>query len=169
MKKYFALTFLVISLWGCKPTERNYQAAFDKAYEASLRKAESETTGTDGRVLESIDGPRNETVDSLLIAVGPSLVKPLDEGFDSVKGKVGLAVSQYRMPTNARRNVEDLKDKYHDAFVATDGKESYYVVVECVNSLQEIGEPIRRFVSNFPNFHYMGLDGKPMAVHISAR
>lgn len=160
--------FAILFLWSCKPTERNYQLAYDKAAEAARLKREAETTGADGRRLESINGPRKEVVAGDTIMVASEVVKALDDkSADNVKGKIGIAVAKFRMATNAKSNVSDLKSKYPQALVATNGKDAYYVVVECVSKLDEAGIPIKAFMTKNPNFHYMGLSGEPALVHFS--
>lgn len=167
MKKYLLLSIAVVALWGCKPTEKNYQLAYDKAAEASRVKTESESTGLDGVKLESLDGPRQEILDGDTIMVAKEIVKPMDSELPEAKGKVGVAVAQYRMATNARRNVQELKHEYPNAFVGTDGKGAHYVIVDYIPSLKEAAATAAAFAAKHPDYHYMGLSGYPLAIYLA--
>lgn len=167
MKKYLFLTIAALAFCGCKPTERNYQLAYDKASEAARAKTESESTGLDGVKLESLNGPRREILDGDTIMVAKEIVKPMDSELPDAKGKVGVAVAQYRMATNARRNVQDLKKEYPNAFVGTDGKEAHYVIIDYLPSLKDAAAAAATFATKHPDYHYMGLSGYPLAIYLA--
>lgn len=169
MKKYFLLTLLAALLLGCKPTEKNYQNAYSKAYEASRRKAEKETTGENGRTLEALDGPRREIFGTDTIMVGSKMVKPFESTGDVESGKNGIAVARYSMATNARRHLLELKKEYPQAFMAQDGDDNYYVIIKRVASLPEAVDPIRIFETNHPGYNYIGLQGEPYVFFIEDR
>lgn len=167
MKKYLFLSIAVVALWGCKPTEKNYEIAYDKAAEAAKVKTELESTGLDGVKLESLNGPRREIIEGDTIMVAKEIVKPMDSEFAEAKGKVGVAVALYRMPTNARRNVQDLRQEYPNAFVGTDGKEAHYVIIDYFPSLKEAASGAAAFAAEHPGYHYMGLSGHPLAIYLA--
>ena len=161
MKKYLSIVLFAILIGGCKPTEKNYEAAYSKAYEVARMKAEAEQTADDGTLLESIDGPHVEAIGSDSIMVGQSRIKPFEGDTGVEKGRYGIAVAKYSMPTNARRHLQDLKKEYPDAFIATDGKDGYYVLIKRVAEVPEAADPIRVYRMSHPNDSYMGLQGQP--------
>lgn len=151
---------------SCKPTEKNYQAAYEKAYEASRRKKEEMTTGSGGQRLESLDGPRREVVDGDTILVSSVIVEPFESTSPLAEGKVGAAIARYSMPTNARRNAEDIKGAFPEAFVGTDGQGAFYVVLGRVPTVEDAADATRRFRISFPRWPYVGLDGHPQILFV---
>lgn len=165
MKKTLLILGVCTLLFAaCKPTEKNYREAYSKAYEAAQRRAEKETTSTDGARLEATDGMRYEQVGQESVAVVRGRVKSIDETVKTGKAKTGLAVAKYKVNTNARRNVEDLKADYPEAFVATNGSDEYFVVVAVFPALTEAPPYIEEFRKHYPEYHYMGLEGRPAVV-----
>lgn len=151
----------VLLLAACKPTEKNYYNAYEKAYAASQRKAEAENTSYSGGKLESIDGPRIEIMDGDTIYVSRDAVKPIENSANGETGKVGIAVAKYTMHTNARRHAEALKEEYPGAFVATDGNDNYYVMIKRVPGISDALDPIRVFRTLHPDYRYIGLGNSP--------
>lgn len=154
----FLILLMALTFGGCKPTEQNYRAAYDKAYEAAQRKAEAETTGAEGTRLESIDGPRSEQIGRENIAVASVIVKPADAAVVlPEEANVAVAVARYTMPTNAYRNADDLRQDFPEAFVATDGRDNYYVVIATAPSKEDAAEITSRFRSTHPDYPYLGI------------
>ena len=169
MKKIFLIVAIAGLMVSCKPSEKNYKAAYDKAHEAALRRAEAERMSATGDKLEQLHGPKIEIVKGDTIYVTPDLTSPIGETAPGETGKVGIAVAKYSMPTNAKRHTEDIKKEFPNAFVATDGQENYYVTIQRVESLQDAVDPIRVFIAGHPDFRYIGLYDRPMAVFISPK
>ena len=167
MKKYLLITGLILIMCGCKPTEKNYEAAYSKAYEAARQKAEAEQKGEDGVKLESIDGPRIEAVGNDSILVGKTRLKPFEADSIAEEGKYGIAIARYSMPTNARRHLQDVRKEYPNAFLATDGQQGYYVVIKRVPTVPEASDPIRIYKLSHPNDAFLGLDGEPALYFIN--
>lgn len=158
MKKYLLIFgAAVLLLTACKPTEKNYKNAYDAAYGAAQRKAEKEAESLSGGKLESLDGPQLEVVGSDSIPMGRERVKPYETQLPADGNKVGIAIARYKVPTNARRHLEDVKAEYPEAFVASDGGENYYVMVKRVASVPEALEPIRLYRLAHPADAYLGL------------
>lgn len=169
MKKILMFLAVVAMLTACKPTEKNYKAAYDKAHEAAMRRAEAERTSTTGDKLEALHGPKIEVINGDTIYVAQDITAPLDNKDTGETGRVGIAVAKYSMPTNARRHTEDMKKEYPNAFVATDGQENYYVTIQRVESINDAVDPIKVFMLNHPDFHYIGLYKEPLVVFISPK
>lgn len=169
MKTYKYLAAAAIAIFvatGCKPTEKNYQSAYDKALAASQRKMEKETESVNGQRMESLNGPRIEVVNGDTLYVSTDRTTPFETTIDKEKGRTGVAVALYKMPTNARRHAETLRETYPGALVAHDGKDNYYVVVAVVKTWPEAAEAIREFKTSHPDYRYIGLPLGPMNVFI---
>ena len=152
---------------GCKPTERNYQAAYEKAAEAARLKNEEEQTGAFGNKLESLDGPRREIVGADTLLIGSGLVKSFESTLPDDGKKIGIAISRYTQPTNARRQLQDLNRTSSDGLMASDGQGNYYVMIKRVDTLPDAAEAIRVFAAANPDYPYIGLNGNPLVFYLS--
>ena len=168
MKKQLSVIICAgLLLWGCKPTEKNYEAAYSKAAEAARLKAEAEKASDTGAELESIDGPRIENIGEESVYVGNTRIKPFEVDGPMDEGSYGIAIAKYSMPTNARRHLQDVRKKYPNAFIATDGKQDYYVVIKRVMNVPEAADPIRIYKQDHPNDPYLGLQGEPAVYFVT--
>lgn len=169
MKKIFTTASLVCFLLfaGCKPTEQNYQNAYEKASEAAHQKAEAEKTSATGATLSSMDTNDIQVVEGDTVRINRITLKPLENDSPVGDGNVGIAVAKYSMPTNARRHLTDVKKEYPDAFLATNGSDSYYVMIKRVANVPEAVGPIRVFETSHPGYSYLGLSGHPVVVFLS--
>lgn len=163
MRYLLLISVGLLLLCSCKPTERNYQTAYEKAYEASRRKAQQAAESSDPR-LEAFDAPRALTVGNDTVMVSTVLVSPF-ENEAPVEGAVAVAVARYGMPTNARRHLQDIRKEYPGAFIATDGEDSYYIAVCGAPSARDAVGPVAAFRASHPGYPYPGLAvGVPVIV-----
>lgn len=158
---------LLFASTGCKPTERNYQMAYEKAAEAARLKNEEEKIGALGNQLESMDGPRIEIVGADTLFIGSNTVKPFESPLQDDEKKIGIAIARYTQPTNARRHLQDILHTSSDGLVATDGQDNYYVMIRRVRALPEAAEAIRIFTKANPDYPYIGLNGNPLVLYLS--
>ena len=166
--KILMLLVLTAILYSCKPTEKNYQNAYDKALQAHQKRTEQMSTSSDGQRLEAIDAPSAETIDGETIFLSPVRVKVF-EGDPSLKGPMGVAVAKYTMATNARRNVLDLKDEYPGAFFAFDGDESYYVIIDTASTSKDAAEIAKKYKDSRPANSFVGLSGNPLLITVTSK
>ena len=158
---------LLLLLAACKPTEQNYKSAYDKAYEAAQQKKEQEAASATGAKLESLDGPRRDSFDGQEFLVGHEKLKPYETSIPADGLTYGVAISKFRMPTNARRQLDDIIKDYPEAFVATDGNEGFYLVIARVAAIHDAAAPIREFLRSNPSAGFMGLPGAPVVFPLS--
>lgn len=153
---------------ACKPTESNYKAAYDKAAEAAERRNREMNTGTDGKILESMDAPRIQVIDGDTVMVSAARMRVFEESEQSVNTNknIGVAVARYTMPTNARRHVEELRKEYPEALIVTDGDGNFYVVTGRYESLPEAASQIKRYRANHAKDSTIGLPLGPLAIYI---
>ena len=111
MKKIAIPSLLVITLLlaaGCKPTEKNYKAAYDvalgkrKAVEAEMAEAAG------GHEVISLDGPRRITAGGVEMNMVSEFLRMADkdEPLPSPALRYRVAAGRYRMPTNARAQMQ---------------------------------------------------------------
>lgn len=152
-----AFVALIVTLPACKPTEKNYKAAYDAAKgkrEQSL--ADRGVTGP----LQSDDSYSIRVVDGDSVWVGHdyvSLRNPDDSKPSGVAGRYGVAVAAFKMPTNARAMTSDLKAAGHGAWTAVDGRGKVYVLADLYPDLQQAAAAARRFSADAPSFIYVGV------------
>lgn len=171
MKKtnILAIGAAVLIFYSCKPTERNYEAAYSKATAAAQGRANNESDEETGGKLEAIDGPRMEKIGNDSIYVASQTVKVFEGEPTEENGNYGIAIAKYSMPTNARRHLQDVKKEYPDAFITYDGQKSYYVMIQRVSSIPEAADPIRIYEATHPQTPYLGLQGSPVVLFISPK
>lgn len=158
---------LAVLFSACKPTEKNYRTAYEKASQAAERKAAEEAVATDGHILESLDGPRIHVVDGDTVMIGHEMAKPIEAGRSGETGRMGIAVARYTMQTNARRHAEDISAEYPAAFVAKDGQDNYYVMIKRVPNVDAAIEPVRIFRISHPGYRYIGLGNAPRLIPLT--
>lgn len=146
---------------GCKPTEKNYQQAYDLA----VQKREESLASVSGGTLDAMDGPHKRIVDGDTIMVATGTFKVFEMPENAKDGRFGLAVAKYGMHTNAREHAVTMREKYPDVFVATDGKKNYYVVTDRYADLKEAIAGMREFEAANPGFRYISLQ-TPVAILI---
>lgn len=106
----------VAGLTGCKPTERNYQAAYEMA------RAKRETKDPDAALIygqakvHTFPGVSERVVDGDTLLTSYMVVRPF-EGESFPEGRpIRVAVASFRMKANAVAFAEDLRKDGFDAF-----------------------------------------------------
>lgn len=148
---------------SCKPTEKNYQAAYDAA-KAKREAAEAEqmipATG-----LLSDDGPRLRIVDgdSLYVSHDRIRVKSMKAaGIEVDNYSVGVSV--YKMSTNAKAAATRLKEAGYNAVAVETTGDRWYTVAGTFPTLNAASEFIKAFKERNPKYPYIGLPGSPVIV-----
>ena len=151
-----------VLLTGCKPTERNYRAAYDAAL--AKRQAEAELRMLPASGLMSDDGPQLKIVngDSLYVVKERLKAAPGDT-LPSSGWAVGVGV--YKMNTNARAQAEALRNEGHRAACAARATgDRWYAVADTASSLERVAAAARKFTDNHPGYPYVGLPGHPVLI-----
>lgn len=155
---------------SCKPTEKNYQAAYDAA--RSKREAAAEDPDM-ALMLGGHQLDRSEGGTAVSAVDGTKLpLKSTSLKFDEPPVGTGdwyLAVARYSMPTNARAQAGDLRAKGDTVSVASDLDSEWYVVAARTSTRTEAGDAAARFISSHPGFRFIGLDGVPLLLTSGTR
>ncbi len=160
------LFFLLSIITACKPTEKNYQ----QAYDAAQRKREAvdlnQVADADGHKVIGFDAPQSVTVGSRTMNVISAFTKPIDETPSQSSHQMYMvAVGKYHMPTNARAQAATLVEQgFEDAHAVTDGKDNYYAVVGGFNSLPDAAECVEKLEKNYMPGFFIGLSGQPLLI-----
>ena len=167
MKKTIGLVLIgvigVTLLQGCKPTEKNYQAAYDAA-KAKREKANVEL-GLPATGLLSDDAPMLRVIegDSVFVSRDRLRVpKDMPEAERPLGFSVGVGV--YKMSTNARAAAEDLKKSGYPARELETTGDRWYLIADSFNTLAEAREFVKSFKASHPGYPYIGLPGAPVVV-----
>lgn len=164
MKKYNFGNFLWIALLlmvfatGCKPTEKNYK----DAYETALKKRDNSGLdyglGNEMKV-EAIDAPKKIIYNNKEYYVKVEYVAPFETDLAS-RPKYMIVVAKYKMPTNARNQVEQLKKSgFGNSMLVKDRDENYLVVADYAQTMDDIAQKADDFKKKYPNINFIGLYG----------
>ncbi len=161
MKKFlFIAVCCVLILSACKPTERNYRAAYDAAL-AKREKAEAEAmlpaTG-----LRSVDGPQMKIVGGDTIFVSNERFKIPAGEERPMQYNVGVAM--YKMSTNAKSMAEDLKARGYNTRALQATGDRWFTIAGSFPTLEEAMTFNKVFKKNNPGFRYVGLSGAPVII-----
>lgn len=142
---------------ACKPTEKNYRAAYDIAI-AKKQKTEAEL---EAEGIVDADAPTMRIVkgDTLYFKQMPLRITSSDTPLHPYN----LVVDEFKMPTNARSSAETIKEKGFEARALQSSGGKWIVVAGGADSLDDAAALVRKFKSGFPNYTYIGF-GKPILV-----
>lgn len=164
MKKFFkALSIAALGcvlFSSCKTTEKNYQQAYDAA-KAKREAARAESMPEEG--LLSDDGPTLKVVEGENLYVSRDRLSLPKDG-DREPMPYSVAVSLYKMPTNARAQAQTLAKKGYDAFEARTTGDRWYVVAGAFRTQIEARDFIKEFRKKNPGYSYIGLPDAPVIV-----
>ena len=163
LKKHTPLLLAALLLAGlpaCKPTEKNYRAAYETA--TQRRQAELTDPDFDVSAMISDELPARKRIgqDSAyvrheaLTLYGPSPsggLKPCN-----------VAVARYKMITNAEADAAALRRQGLDAFLLRNNAEELYVIIGSFEELEPALAFMRRYMKENPQRPYVGLPSEPV-------
>lgn len=160
------LTALIfaICMGSCKPTEKNYKSAYDKAMEKA-RQGLSDYE-YEQMVLNDLPPYKHTATDSLRVfsesimwQYSPASV---NGGEQVTPARYNLAVGKYSMLTNAKGHADRLSADGWKAVVLRNGEPIYYVVVKMSEDLDTVAAAAHEYVARYP--HGVVSLHEPMAV-----
>ncbi len=147
-----------IVLTSCKPTEKNYRAAYDAA--VGKREKVAESLAADGLVSE--DAPRSRVIDGDTLYFVNEVVKA-DDGATPLSA-FNVAVGVFKMNTNARSGALAMKEKGYDARAARALGDKWYIIAGSFDNMDDTRAFIKRFRRENPQYPYIGLYGNPVII-----
>lgn len=147
---------------GCKPTERNYQ----EAYEAAIRKKQIESEDKDlnipGGKLESLDGPKQRDIGGDNFNIEAGWLKYIGDDEIFRISRYNVAVARYKMRVNCEAQIEDLKKEGYKSYIL-ENREGYYFAVICgTDTLDEAAQAAKKYMTGKQGGVFVGLEGAPL-------
>ena len=140
---------------GCKPTERNYKAAYDAALAKRQANVDADLDiPQEGLIVEGQPVHRNVEGTDVLILVAP--LSAVDEGSVAPKA-YNVVAGSFRMPVNALDQARTLRGEGLEAFAARGEHDLFYTVAGSFDTLPEAADFYSFFMSRHPDFTYVGL------------
>lgn len=140
-------------LCGCKPTEKNYLMAYDKA-QTKLRQGLSEQE-YEMMLQESLPPYRRTASDSIRafseIVIWQYTPQRVDSGRKADPAPYNLAVGKYSMLTNAKAHADRLASDGWDSYVLRTSEPVYYVVAKMTASLDSVAAAAHSYMARYPN------------------
>lgn len=151
-------------LYGCKPTEKGYKQAYDAAKSKREQKDPDDDLLTGGHRLLSEEATNWRMIAGDSLQMEHKFLKPIDGAKWPQSGPYRLAVAMFKMTTNANSMLADLKKhKSLTPVIATDGKDTYYIIAGSATYVDSLGNVLNTFRKENPEFQYIGLgQGHPV-------
>ncbi len=158
------MILLLLSFSACKPTEKNYQAA----YEAAQRKREAAKASEADLALPAKgfhrDGERpRQEINGYTYVSATDFLKLIKGEEDALK-KWNVAVGCYKMKTNAISRMNDLIKEGFKAYVAENPESKFYVFGAGFANLEEAAKFASEFAAQTDSSSFVGLDGSPLLI-----
>ena len=163
MKYFIILSVVFCLLTSCKPTEKNYKAAYD----AALGKREASMADIDVDLpegaLQEVDGPQLKEIDGVKVYVLNERIRRVDEGM-AMPGNYNVAVGTYKMITNCKAQAESLKTEGYEAFPAKTMGGMFYTIAASCPTLSDAVKFIQNYKSKKDRV-YVGLPNAPVIIY----
>ncbi len=160
---------LAIAFTACKPTEKNYQAAYEAAKNKREQKDPDDLLLTGGHRLLSDEASNWKVIGSDSLQVEHQMMRPAEGYVWPQSGPYRLAVSLYKMSTNANAAIEDLQKNSSSLtpVIAVTGNGKHYIIAGSATYPDSLGNVLQTFRSENPGFRYIGLEGERPLILIS--
>ncbi|MDE6478656.1 MAG: hypothetical protein K2L45_00175 [Muribaculaceae bacterium] len=162
MKKIINILMIAVLLgmfYSCKPTEKGYKQAYDAAKSKREQVDPDEDLLTGGHKLLSQESTNWRVIAGDSLQVQHMFLKPTEGAIWPQSGPYRLAVAMLKMTTNANSMLSDLKEKGSlKPVIATDGKNSYYIIAGSATYLDSLGNVLTTFKKENPGFQYIGME-----------
>ncbi|MGN0236853.1 MAG: hypothetical protein ACI4AK_02015 [Lepagella sp.] len=162
LRQVIPVVLLLTILVGCKPTEKNYKAAYDAALAKREQAAIEQMRPATG--LLSDDGPQMRLIGADTVYVNRAVIRTEDN--KRPQGSWAVVVGKFKMDTNARAAAQNLKSEgWENAFMAKSTGAVYYSIIDTATSLDDANAIQKAFRSKHPDYPFIGLPGAPVLLH----
>lgn len=145
---------------ACKPTEKNYQAAYDAARNKRRAEAASDRDMIlpAGSAIQRLDAPLTKNVDGEELRIKRFFIRYIGSGETPLMSRYNVAVSRYKMPTNVKAQSEDLVAAGYNAFPVEGNDGFYYVIAATFPTLEETADFVKKYKKNHKPSQFIGLE-----------
>lgn len=145
---------------ACKPTEKNYQAAYEAA--RNKRNAEkapdADMALPAGGVLQQLDAPRTMNMNGEQLRIKRLFINYIGEGESPSIDRYNVAVARYKMPTNVKAQTRDLAAAGYEAFPVEGADGYYYAIATTLPTIEEAADFVKKYKDNHSPSQFVGLD-----------
>lgn len=141
---------------GCKPTERNYKAAYDVAV-AKRQNVDVDLDISEADLIQE-GQPSLRTLRGQEVLYLGSPLRPVSEG-GAVPEKYNVVCGVFKMPVNALDQARNLRSDGMDAFAARGEQDKYYTVAGSFDNLEDALAFYASFKKKHPDFTFVGISG----------
>lgn len=165
-KLIFMAVAMLLLAGACKPTEKNYRAAYDAAKAKREYKDPDEELLTGGHRLLSDDATNWVVLGQDSLQTERIWLKPSDGAKWPQSGPYRLAVAMFKMSTNANSTLSDLKKhKGLTPVIAEDGQKRLFLIAGSATTPDSLAAVLSTFRKAAPDFTYIGMEkSRPMVI-----
>lgn len=146
---------LLLTAVGCKPTEKNYKAAYDAALAKRQTKIDADLgVPEEGLIVEG--APVRRTFDDTQVWYLVTSIGALDEG-SLPPGRFNVATGAFKMPVNALDQARTLRGRGYESLAVRGENDLFYTVVSTEDSISGAVAFYKEFIDRNPEFTYVGL------------
>lgn len=171
-----AALLILLLLASCKPTERNYQTAYELALEKRNAKDPDADIIFGTHELQSPIGAVNDRAGEIAFKSLRVPLTRIDGDSAANAGRYRIAIALYSMKENARAHAADLRrrketEKERDPGIGVfrEGNEKYFVTIASLPSLTEAAATLDSIRRADPEARYIGLHQTEPLLLISPR
>lgn len=145
---------------SCKPTEKNYQAAYDAARNKRTAEAaaDADMVLPAGGVIQKLDAPLTKDVNGEKLRLRRFFIKYIGSGESPAINRYNVAVARYKMPTNVKAQTEDLVAAGYEAFPVEGTDGFYYVIAASLPNLEETADFVKKYKKSHKPSQFVGLE-----------
>lgn len=154
---------LLLLLPSCKPTERNYQAAYDAAINKRNKDNTVDPDLLPAGAFKKAGEPELKELGGLNVLWMMLRVRPY-EGQPEKRYTYNVAVACYKMPTNCSAQVSDLQEAGYAAYGVKTGDDRYYVMAAGFDNPQEAAAFADKYAKGHEPRTFVGLPGAPVLI-----
>lgn len=164
-----AVALCAAAITGCKPTEKNYKAAYDAAIAKRAKDSKPNEDVPEGVELIREGAPRRTLVagDTLWVRTEPLSGYGADAS--TPVAHYNIVIASYKMPANAAAQSANFAAEGWKSRVLKNRDELFYVVAAQCSTIEETASQLRTFKKRYPRMHYVGLPDGPFVAETPRR
>ncbi len=143
---------------GCKPTEQGYKKAYDAAKAKREYVDPDEDLLTGGHKLLDENSANWKVLGKDSLQMQRIFLKPENGEKWPQSGPYRLAVAMFKMNTNSRSMLDDLRKSGNlKPVIATDGKDRHFIIAGSASNVDSLAFVLATFRKENPGFRHIGM------------